>query len=109
MLKVSTLDGRLGEVLSSDPIERVNECQGVDAVALGRLTDALDRLDTWRLPTASNVQARADALVNAAQEFGIKAQSQVTLHSDELWYPDVNTYFLHMKLQKNCEEFGYEH
>ena len=83
--------------------------QRADVVALGRLTDALERFERWRLRTDSDVQAAAEALVNAAQEFGLKVPSSVTLNSDELWYGDPNPYMLHNKLEMDCrEEFGYE-
>lgn len=83
--------------------------QGVDVVALGRLTDALERLDHWRLTTTSNLQPAAEALVNAAQELGLKVPRSVTLHSDELWDKDHNPYMIHRKIERDCrEEFGYE-
>jgi len=83
--------------------------QGGDVVAFGRLTDALQRLNPWQLRRTSNLQSAAEALVNAAQELGLKVPSSVTLTPDELWDKDQDTYMLHLKIERDCrEEFGYE-
>jgi Histidine kinase-, DNA gyrase B-, and HSP90-like ATPase len=80
-----------------------------DEISLGRLTDALDRFESWRLGIYSDVRESAEALVDAAKGVGLKVPTQVTLHSDELWYPGDDEYELHVSLQSDCtEEFGYE-